>query len=271
MTVDTIRVEEVKKAIHAHFLRFHEVNANVRPVSDARFGLVDGVVRCYTGIPYPFYNSILECDVPAHRRDSCIADQLAYFGGVHMPFVWYVDPATEASLGEALTHHRFSCPGEFQAVGGILEESHLETPVVKGITYEVANDDATLIAFNDLYTSTFGMRGLCKEMIQKQLIATGKGPNPDFYYWIAKKNKEIYSILTVLIHGDVVSCWNGATAPAARRYGLSASLRHAALQDAMQRGCRIAVSYQMREASFELRKGAAQTEWKVKVYMSPAQ
>lgn len=270
MVVDTLESQEVKRAIREHFFRFHEVNANVRPVPDARFGLVDGVTRCYTGIPYPFYNSILECDVAQSRQDACVADQLAYFSALRVPFVWYVDPAAEASLCETLTHHRFSCPGEFQAVGAMLEESRLETPVVKGITYEMARDDATLIAFNDLYAGTFGMRGLAKEMTQKQILATGKGLTPDFYYWVAKKNKEIYSILTVLIYGDVVSCWNGATAAAARRYGLSASLRHTALQDAMRRGCRLALSYQIREGAFELRKGSPQTEWKVKVYMSPA-
>lgn len=262
--------EEQRKILKNHFNLLYITLGESQLIPEAAFEQTNGIQRCLSGIPVPFHNAVLGCPKES-LWNSCIEEQIHYFNEANMPFVWYVDEESSFEFKEKLLAHGFQDGGVFRGVIGILDKSFSSAQAPKGCTLELVKDEVTMNEFNELVCSTFGFEGTSKGLFKQAMWDAINSDQHPMFHWIAKKDGKVVSALSTLIHGNVVSFWNGASLPEVRRQGISTALRHLALEDAISKGCNIGISYLMSEGlAFGIcSKLGYQTRWHFRVFLSP--
>lgn len=234
--------QEQRHILKEHFNLLFRIHVESQLIPEAIFETVEGTKRCLTGMPDAYHNGIV--DYPPHGDwDRFIDAQISYYSQTKMPFVWYVDEEASAEFQRKLIAHGFQDGGLFQGVIGMLDKPILSPKIPPDYTLERVSDASSLDAFNELVCTTFDLKDESKRMYKKVLWQGTQSPSHPMFHWLARKEGQAVSALTTILEGGVVSFWNGASLPEVRKLGLSTALRCLGLQDAIQRGCRIGVSY----------------------------
>ncbi|MDN3505788.1 MAG: GNAT family N-acetyltransferase [Simkaniaceae bacterium] len=261
---------EQRQLLQSHFDIFYQVLTENPFVPNAHFETLGTFKRCLSGSPDAFHNAIL--GVPEKECwDECIDAQLQFFQNENMPFVWYLNEDSSIEFKSKLTAKGFQEGGVFQGVIGFLDKDIPEPVVPEDCTLELVADQTTMDAFNLLVADTFEIRGVSCEMYKRALMDATQSPNYEMLHWVVKKQGKVVSALSTLIKDDVVSFWNGATLPEVRGQGLSTTLRHFALKDALEKGCKVGISYLMADGlAFGIcSKLGYETKWRFNVFISP--
>lgn len=263
--------KDLQHALRYHFNYGYRLYSDAKSVPNAGIEMVNDVHRCLSGIPYPFLNAVLDCADWKGNWDDCITQQMKYFKKAKMPFVWFVDENTNQPLEQALLRRGFIFSGVFQGVVGVLDKPLSQFPRPKGYTFERAEGAKAIGEFNELICEIFGVKSPSKEMFHNILQVDSQKKVPEMYHWIARKEGRVVSAVTTLIKDQIVSFWNVATVPELRRQGLSTTLHCLALDDAVQKGCRIGTSYLMSEAlAFGIcQKLGYETKWRFNTFLAP--
>lgn len=254
-----------------HFKQFYCIVADSRIIPNASFVEVDGKVqRCLSGIPVAYHNAVFGC--PEKDWDLCIEEQLRYFDKAKMPFVWFLDEDVSPKFKQKLFDRGFKDDGIFHGMIGFLENNLPRPDVPEKYEFQLVTDERTMDEFNEVLCIAFGIEGAGKEACRQFLWNASKNPINPMYHWVVKKDGKVASTLTSFIDKDVVSFWNGATLAEFRRQGLCTALTHFAIQDAIYKGCRLAVSYLMSNGlSFGIgHRLGGQTQWRFNVFIAPA-
>lgn len=256
--------EEQQQVLKKHFALFYRVLFESQPI------IKDKVWRSLSGIATPYHNAIFGC--PDDRdTDAFINEQLHYFNETKMPFVWFLDKESNSEFKTKLLGLGFQDGGVFQGVIGKLNKP-LSTPEIPDdCVLELIEDELAMDEFNELVCSTFSIPGSSKNLHKQILWNATKNPEHPMFHWIARKHGKVVSALSILIDGNVVSFWNGASLPEIRRQGLSTALRHLALKEAALKGCRIGISYLMSDgmALGICSKFGFQPKWRFNAFLSP--
>ncbi|MBA2727728.1 MAG: GNAT family N-acetyltransferase, partial [Parachlamydiaceae bacterium] len=259
------------ETLKKHFLLFFELISEYKLVPNAHFEKINTVYRSLTGIPFPYNNAIIGVPDTEDNWDQFISQQLDYFNALKIPFVWYIDEASNLEFKEMLKSYNFKDIGIFQGVIGSLNHSILGPEISNDSKLERVKNEKTLEEFNDLVCATFEINGVSKAMYKKVLWKAMLGNKPMMSHWIARKEGKAVSAVSTLIKDEIVSFWNGATIPEFRRQGYSTALRHLALKDALAKGCHTGISYLMAEglALGICKKLGYKTNWRFHALVAP--
>lgn len=196
---------------------------------------VGGIRRFHSLIRSPYNNVII--GVPCGNWDETVAAQIAFFKG---PWVWYIDEKEE-KFKEKLLAWGFEDQGTLLGMVGSLDKLP-SFSINQDFHYEKVEGKAALQAFNETFCTVFNLTEP-----DKTTYMTLMGKSPYMVHWIAKKGDRVVSTLTLVQEEDILSFWNGATLPEYRRQGVSTSLRHVALQDAIAKGSKVGASFLLPE------------------------
>lgn len=268
--IETTAAAEQKLLLQEHFTLFYQLLAKGELVPNAAFeATAEGPYRCLSGIPVPYYNGLIGSPASGNSH-RLVEEQLAYFAAAKVPFIWYVDEASDSYFKNVLLSYGFQNGGVFRGVIGTLNRPQPPIEKAAGITLELVTDEIALDEFNEIVCEVFHFEGVSKEFHKKALqSAANQGDGLKMYHWIARKNGKAVSTLSTLLQGKIASVWSGASLPEVRHQGIYTALRHFAMQDAIAKGCELGVSYLMAEGlAFGIcSRLGYETRWRFNAYI----
>ncbi|MBI2742828.1 MAG: GNAT family N-acetyltransferase [Chlamydiales bacterium] len=235
-----------QKRLEEHCQSVYRTFSEGSGVADAVFEKADGIPRCSTGILHPFMNAVFGAP-PDADASAYIDREQQFFKERKMPFVWYVNEESSQAFRDQLISRGFKDLGVLRGVIGTLDKPIAQPDVPADCTLELVTTEAEMDEFNALVCTTFEYHGESRDLYRKTLWKAAVGTTPKMYHWVARKQGRVVSALTTFIEGDMVSFWNGASAPELRKQGLSTALRYLALRHAISKGCCIGASFLMSE------------------------
>lgn len=270
--VSEISDEQQNQILKDHFYIAYRMFAGNQFIPDAAFENIDGMVRCLSGIPFPFMNVVFGYSNEKENWDESIDEQMNYFKAAKMPFAWYVDEEGDQEFQNKLKNRGFQHIGFFRGVIGFLDQP-IPLPVIpEGYTIEAVETEAAMNDYQDLVAATFGCNDQTKELMKIACWNATKTTDPTMYHWVIRNEGKVVSALSTLISGECVSFWNGASVPELRKQGLSTALRRHALRHAISKGCKMGMSFLMSEglAYGICSKLGYKTKWRFNVFLPPA-
>ncbi|MBX7066229.1 MAG: GNAT family N-acetyltransferase [Parachlamydiales bacterium] len=267
--VYNVTENEDEKMLKSNFPLFYEALVQARYIPDAKMEMIYGIKRALSGISNHYQNALLGVPQTEKEWDRCIEEQLQFFKAKKVPFVWYVDDEASPEFKQKLISHGFKNEGTFRGVMGELDQPIPFSNLPEGYTLERVVDETGLREFVALICQTFSIPD--REAYFKAMKRAAETDPPQMYHWVARKKGKVVSALSTMIHGNLVSFWNGATLSDERRHGLSSALRQMALRDAISRGCTYGASYLMAEGmAFGIcSKLGFETRWCFNAFTSP--
>ena len=244
------------------FTSFFKGVADCKMSPDAGHYQVDGINRIVTGIPYPFFNSVMGVT-------DKVQDQLDYFDSIKMPFMWGLDYETNPKLFQELVNKGFTHCGVMQGVMGNLDKPFPVPSLPKEFSIVKVKSEKDLTDFSNLVGEIFVLSGYSLECFQKAVKHFGDSGKM-IHFLIRNEDKPVAAV-SIYIEGDLATFWNGATLPEYRRQGLSTAIRTIALNEAISRGCKKGGSYLMAGgmALGICKKFGYDTKWRFDYFVSP--
>lgn len=230
-------------ALETHFSLLYELMVDCKFVPNAICETVNGVKRCFSGSPDPFDNAILSCSQSKIALDKLIVEQLEYFKAVQVPFAWHVDSNSNQDLDHALVHHGFEKHDSIHCFAGSIDTPIDPIDFPHGYTIERVVSDEDFRGLTTLVCVTFEYAKELEQNYYQLFKMKSEGSKPVWSHWIAKKGDTVIAAISTMIKDNVVSFWNAATLPEHRNRGLSKALTRIALANAIERGCRIGITY----------------------------
>lgn len=253
MSVDTLK---------KHFLNFFANVAEGKFSNDAGRTKAGSLDRIVTGIPSGLFNLVM-----GETDKKGLQEQIDYFRGIKLPFLWGLDHGTNPSLFEDLKGNGLVHCGVMQGVMGSLNKPYPEKKLPSEYKLEPITSDKDLNDFCDLVGEVFAISGQPLEGLRiaaKNMMKEGK-----MTHWLARKNGEAVSTISIFQERDVATFWNGATKPELRKQGISTALRTLALNDAIAKEAKLGGSYLMAAGmAYNIcRSFGFETKWKFDYFL----
>lgn len=193
---------------------------------------------CWTlsGVPFPFFNSVVATAASPERADVAIERVVARARRRGVPVLWWIGPSTRpADLGARLERHGFE--RDEPAPGMLLELAHLPArgAAPAGLVVERVSDAAALAAWVTVMRIGFGIESELEAPWRAWLSAVGLGDDSPFRHFLARLDGVPVATASVLLAAGVAGVYNVATLPAARRRGCGAEVTRQALAAARDR------------------------------------
>jgi hypothetical protein len=233
--------------VRSHFEEFYAMLVENRLIPEAALASSGGVKSYLSGISDSAYN--IAFGKPQSTAWETAVDATCHrFQEAEVPFLWCIDADEDPSFQESLLDRGFKTSGLFQGVIGALPLSMGEPRLPEGYSLEIVQDLSTMEEFLDLFFNLFHMAPSSRDLLRTCFWNQTKGQESHMVHWLARRRGTPVAILSTWIKGNTVSFWNGASLPEVRRQGVCTALGHAALRDAISKGCRLGASYLMPSA-----------------------
>lgn len=270
MTISHAIEKNPQLTLQDHFHLLYQLISESKLIPDAAFENLGGFYRCLSGISFPSLNMVM--GFPPNNEEECIEEQLAYFHKAQMPFFWYVTQEESEEFKKKLIDKGFQDVGIFQGVIGKLTMPIPQSPLPPDCILELVEGENALEEFNTLVCETFGMLGNAKEQFKILLKDAMHSTSPKMFHWVARHKGKVVSALSTLVKDDIASYWNAASLPEMRKQGFNTALLRHALQHAVERNCRIGISYLLSEglALGICNKLGLYTQWRLNVFLPPS-
>lgn len=235
--------------------------ADCKMSPDAGFVEEKDLSRIVTGIPYPYFNSVM--------GETKVQDQLDYFDSIKLPFMWGLDENKNPQLFQELVDKGFQYCGIMQGVMGALEKPFAVPQLPNEFSITKVQSEKDYRDFCNLVGEVFALSGFSLECFHKALKQFGD--NGKMVHFMVRKEGKAVAAISIYLEGELATFWNGATLPEYRRMGLSSAIRAMALNEAIARGCKKGGSYLM-AAGMALgicKKFGFDIKWRFDYFISP--
>ncbi|GAB4216900.1 MAG: GNAT family N-acetyltransferase [Roseiflexaceae bacterium] len=198
------------------------------------------LLRIQTGIPVPIMNAVFRTRLEPDQVGETIGTVRDAFAAQALPFLWWCGPSDRpAGLGAQLVAQGFHGDSPLPMMAIDLETLGEEGPLPPGTTIGLVDDEATLRAWCDIISVSFGFPPEVHDDFFALETSLGIGEVPGQYRYVARQNGVPVACSTLLLAAGVAGIYTVAVEPSARRQGLGAAITLAPLYDARRQGYRI--------------------------------
>lgn len=194
-------------------------------------------------VQFPLFNSVMRARVGSHQVDALIGARIESCRDRGVPMLWWTGPSTApADLGSRLERRGFLLePAYGMAVrldGGV---GTARISRDSSVTIEEVCDRATLEEWSRVLCDAFGAPPPFGEAFGELACAIGLGAASSFRHFMARQHGQAIATCSVFFGAGVAGIYDVSTLPERRRRGLGALITSAAMEQARQRGCEMAI------------------------------
>jgi GNAT superfamily N-acetyltransferase len=201
----------------------------------------DGRVRwTIGGSPIDYHNAVVAADLGPDEADEVIRRSIDRFRHHGVSGTWHVGASmAPADLDRRLEAHGLTLDDE--EAGMALELGSLpDVPPVPGLEIEPLRDEEGLARFVAVLGRGFGEGPREAEWVGETYQRIGLD-DQSWRHYLARSDGEPVGTSTLFLHDRVGGVYFVSTIPSARRRGIGAAVTMAAVRDATDLGCRLAV------------------------------
>lgn len=221
------------------------------------------------GIPNWLTNTVLRCRISADNVDSVINETNAYFYARGVVPYWRLCPGDLPNdLEVRLADRGFSLEAEEPAMAVDLRKLDRDMKTPDGLMIEHVTDAATMKE-KHIWIGQFEMGKSLGTLLMDMFSAYGFDPASDWQHYIGILNGKPVACASVFYATGVAGVYAVITLPEVRRRGIGSAMTLKVLQDARDRGYRVAL-LQSSEMGYNLyRRLGFRTCFKIKTYVPP--
>jgi ribosomal protein S18 acetylase RimI-like enzyme len=209
-----------------------------RPWADIKVD--DDVIWGATGLPIQAFNGAIAATFSSATADTRIETVLDYFRELRLDMSWWVGPTSPAGLGERLVAHGLVPDGVAPGMATSLE-GWSAPPLPIGLEIDQASDPASFHDAMDVMFEGFEMPRDLQPLFEERFRGYSVGPRATARTYVARLDgRPVATSLGALLDG-IVTIYNVATVPSARRRGAGAAVTIAAMAKARADGARWAI------------------------------
>jgi GNAT superfamily N-acetyltransferase len=269
LPIDSLASSALVDAIEANMCE--ELGIFGRHQPGARFHDDGDLVWWVTGVHDAQFNAVWLTRLHPEQVEARIDQTLARFDP-GLPMSWTVSPATRpANLGDLLATHGFSFFLEHSAMLTDLNKSRLGRPRPSGLSIDVVHDTRTFRSWLDACGKGYQTLPETAALYLDVYAALGYGEHSPWRHFVGILDGEPVAASSLLLHAGIAGVYGVATAPELRKRGLAAAMILAALDDARNRGYRVALSVPTFNGAGPHRRMGFVEHCTVGVYVRPGQ
>lgn len=228
------------------------------------------MLRVWTGVPAPLFNSVLWLDVDDDGVEAAIDEAAAWFRARRGPWSWYVGPASRpAGLGGILERRGFARATDPPGMAAPLEGIGDLDP---GAPVELVRvtDRETLNAWFEVFAPSFDLSRPAARAFHDLLIEAGFGDGGPMHHLVAFEGGRPVATASVLPAAGVGGIYNVATRADRRGRGIGRAITLAAMRDVAARGFDIAILWSTPAGLPVYRRLGFVEQCRVPTYLAPA-
>ena len=205
-----------------------------------------------SGLPDQDYNKVFRSEFAPDDADARIEEILTYYESRSVPMSWWLVPSSRpADLGARLEAHGLRRRSDLPGMALDINQVNGDCAPPAGLVIERVQDDGTLAEFVHVSSVAFGLPETMEPGILRIASGAGYGPKDRFCHFLGMLDGEPVATASGYFGEGVVGVQNITTLPQARRRGVGTATTMAVLQEARNRGYRIA-SLQSSEAAYSM-------------------
>lgn len=246
------------------FIKAFQGVGRVEVADDAR------MLRVWTGVPAPLFNSVLRVEVGETEIEAAIDEAAAWFRARRGPWSWYAGPAsTPPGLTRILERRGFSRatdPPGMAADLSALDELDPGAPV------EVVrvDDRRTLKAWFDVFAPSFDLSRPAGRAFHDLLLEAGFDEPAPMHHLVAFERGSPVATASVVPAAGVGGIYNVATRADRRGRGIGRSMTLAAMRDVAALGYGTAILWSTPAGLPVYRRLGFVEQCRVPTYLAPA-
>jgi GNAT superfamily N-acetyltransferase len=194
-------------------------------------------------VPHPLFNHVyLTRLLQEEDLDARIEELRKHFASHQLPLMWSVGPFSRPSaLGSHLESHGFRCVEESPGMALDLKVLSEDIPFPSELTIERVSNTEVLSEFVEVMRVGFEMPEFTVDGLFEVFSALGLTEASSWRNYVGRFDGEVVTTASLSIGAGVAGIYNVATLPQARRQGLGAAVRLAALRASRELGYRIGI------------------------------
>ncbi|HEX5013491.1 MAG TPA: GNAT family N-acetyltransferase [Candidatus Limnocylindrales bacterium] len=214
------------------------VQSRSRPWADIKID--DDVIWGSTGLPLQAFNGAIGATFSEANADARIETVLDYFRELKLDMSWWVGPSSPAWLGDRLVAHGLKPDGVAPGMAMSLE-GWSAPPAPDGLDIEQTLDAASFHDAIEVMFEGFEMPSDAQPLFEERFRDYSVGSRAVQRTYVARVDgRPVATSLGYTLDG-IVTIYNVATVPEARRRGFGAAVTAAAMADAQTAGATWAI------------------------------
>lgn len=214
------------------------IESRRRPWADIKVD--DDVIWGSTGLPLQAFNGAIGARFTEVDADARIETILDYFRELRLDMSWWVGPTSPAWLGDRLVAHGLVADAVVPGLAVSLDDW---SPPARpdGLEVDHADDDATFHEAMDVMFEGFDIPREVQRQFEERFRDYSVGSRAGQRTYVARiDGRPVATSLGSIVEG-IVTIYNVATIPSARRRGFGAAATAAAMSDARAVGATWAI------------------------------
>lgn len=192
--------------------------------------------------PVPAHNSVVRANLPSDAADAIIAEVRDRLQARGVAGAWHLTPSMRPTdLGVRLAAHGFAYRGDQIGMAADLRQLPAARPLPPGCDLVRVRDDAMLSAWRSVMGQGLGGTARVLDWVEDTFRRIGYDDDTGWRHLLGYVHGQPVASASMLCDDGVAGIYFVATIPAARRQGIGYGITHAALQDALARGCSVGV------------------------------
>ena len=196
-----------------------------------------GRLSVATGLPFSFFNAVIDGQLTPQKVDTEIDVALQLFVRRRVPMVWLVTPNPQpADLGRRLMAHGLQDLGDEPGMALGLQLLPAELPTPAGFAVERVDNLEALTAW-----CSFAGEPAVREALVAWGRAIGFAPDRMVAHYLGRLDGRPVATATLVLGGEAAGIYNVMTIPEVQRQGIGALMTTIPLRAARARGYRLGV------------------------------
>ncbi len=192
--------------------------------------------------PIPAHNSVVRANLAPATADARITDVRARLQARGVRGAWHLTPSMSPSdLHTRLQTHDFVYRGDQIAMAADLHHLPTAPTLPPGCEVVPVRDDQMLNTWRNIMGQGLGGTEPVLDWVENIFRQIGYGDDTGWRHYLGYLNDQPVATASLLCAEGVAGIYFVATIPTARRQGIGGGMTYAALHDAYQQGCRVAV------------------------------
>jgi GNAT superfamily N-acetyltransferase len=192
--------------------------------------------------PVPAHNCVVRANLPPVTADAIIADVRAQLHARGVAGAWHLTPSMgPRDLNTRLQTHGFVYRGDQVAMATDLRHPPAAAALPPDCVIVPVRDDQMLNTWRSTLGQGLGGTDVVLDWVEDIFRRIGYRDTTGWRHYLGYLSGQPVATASLLCAGGVAGIYFVATIPAARRQGIGGGMTHAALQDAYEQDCRVAV------------------------------
>jgi GNAT superfamily N-acetyltransferase len=194
------------------------------------------------GSPINYHNCVVRANLAPETADQAILASVAACQRHGVPGSWHVGPAMRPlDLGQRLARHGFRSDGNEPGMALDLAAMPASAPAPRGLTIERVGEAQALEQWVQTLAVDFGEGEYEARWVGEMVRRVGLHEDAPWQLYLGRLHGEPVATTALYLGSNAAGIYFVATVPQARRQGIGGAITLAALQNASERGYRIAV------------------------------